>query len=57
MRKNDHAVQIEFVCPKSLAEELDRLAQDQFCSRSAILRRLIAEASNRAPAPLVRASA
>jgi metal-responsive CopG/Arc/MetJ family transcriptional regulator len=37
------------VCPKSLAEELDRLAADQFCSRSAVLRRLVAEAAGRMP--------
>jgi metal-responsive CopG/Arc/MetJ family transcriptional regulator len=57
MRKNDDAIQIEFVCPKSLAEELDRLAADQFCSRSAILRRLVAEAAGRMLAPLSRARA
>ena len=49
MRKKDDAIQIEFVCPKSLAEELDRLAADQFCSRSAVLRRLVAEAAGRMP--------
>jgi hypothetical protein len=43
--KAKDTVAIEFFCPKPLAEALDRMAKDEYCSKSAILRRLIATAA------------
>jgi Ribbon-helix-helix protein, copG family len=44
MKSKDTTV-IEFYAPKALAEALDLMAKDQYCSKSAILRRLIAAAA------------
>jgi metal-responsive CopG/Arc/MetJ family transcriptional regulator len=47
MKKNDHNIEIQFVCPKPLAEALDRLAKANYSSRSAVLRRLLAQAADK----------
>jgi hypothetical protein len=44
MKSKDTTV-IEFYCPKSLAESLERMAKAEYSSKSAVLRRLIAAAS------------
>jgi hypothetical protein len=55
MRKNDEAIQIEFVCPKALAAGLEQLAQAQYSSKSAVLRQLIAQAMVNRPAEVASA--
>jgi Ribbon-helix-helix protein, copG family len=42
--KSKDSVAIEFFCPRALADKLDRMAKDEYSSKAAILRRLIAKA-------------